>query len=102
MEPNLTARAHTLHSQGDEGLGMCRPLLQKGRARLMPQHVLPLNPSAHERGRMRPSAPSLQHAGPDYCWVSKKTLKRKEESCEEGHFSGSFIFFFFFLPREGS
>lgn len=27
VEPNLTECAHALHSQGDEGLGMCRPLL---------------------------------------------------------------------------
>lgn len=27
---------------------------------------------------------------PNYCWVSQRTLKSKEESCEEGHFSGSF------------
>lgn len=35
---------------------------------------------------------------PNYCWVSQKTLKGKEESCEEGHFSGSFSLLFFFPP----
>lgn len=43
------------------------------------------------------AAAARQPPPPDYCWVSKKTLKSKEESCEEGHFSGSFSLFFFFL-----
>lgn len=59
--------------------------------------ALPFNPGAPRTGQdaaLQPPAPRQWHAGPDYCWVSKKTLKRKEESCEEGHFSGSFIYFF--------
>lgn len=63
---------------------------------------LPFNPGAPRAGQdaaPQPPAPRQRHAGPDYCWVSKKTLKRKEESCEEGHFSGSFIYFFFLPPR---
>lgn len=59
-----------------------------------------------EWGRMQPCHPQPGGSSggtpaprPDYCWVSKKTLKSKEESCEEGHFSGSFSLSFFFPPR---
>lgn len=62
---------------------------------------------APERGRMWPCHPQPADSSsgtpaphPNYCWVSPKTLKSKEESCEEGHFSASFSLLFFFPPEK--